>query len=62
MFKCFRSNIYQFYKTKLRASNGFYIKTYDTPTNTGKTVYFNQIKYRFPSILLTQTTDDDEKK
>ena len=46
--------------TKIRASNGFYIKAYDIPTNTGKTAYFNQLKYKFPSILLTQTTNDEK--
>ena len=44
--------------TKLRAFNGFYINAYDITTNTGKTVYFDQLEYRFPSILLIQTTDD----
>ena len=48
--------------SKLRTSKGFYIKAYDIPSNTVKTAYFNRLKYRFPSILLTQTIDDDEKK
>ena len=47
--------------TKLRASNVFYIKAYDIPTNKGKTAFFNQLKYRFSSILSTQTTENDEK-
>ena len=33
--------------TKLRASNGFYIKAYEIPTYTGKVVYFNQLNIDF---------------
>ena len=46
---------------QLRTSKGFYIKAYDIPINTVKTAYFNRLKYRFPSILLTQTIDDEKK-
>ena len=46
--------------SKLRTSKGFYIKAYDIPSNTVKTAYFNRLKYRFPSILLTQTIDDEK--
>ena len=45
--------IYYFNMSQLRQSNGFYIKAYNIPNNTAKTVYFNQLKYRFPSIKLT---------
>ena len=47
--------------SQLRPSKGFYIKAYNIPINTNKTVYFNRLKYRFPSITLTKATDDDEK-
>ena len=46
--------------SQLRAYKGFYIKAYNVPINSVKTAYFNRLKYRFPSILLTQTTDDEK--
>ena len=46
--------------SQLRASKGFYIKANNVPINTVKTAYFNRLKYRFPLILLTQTTDDEK--
>ena len=45
----------------LRTSKGFYIKAYDIPNTSVKTSYFNRLKYRFPSILLTQTIDAEKK-
>ena len=47
--------------SQLRPSKGFYIKAHNIPIDTDKTVYFNRLKYRFPSIILIQTTDNDEK-
>ena len=46
--------------TKLRTSNGFYIKAYNIPINTFKSVYFNRLKDKFHSILITQITDPEK--
>ena len=48
--------------SQLRASKKFYIKAYNVPINTVKTACFNRLKYRFPSILLIQTTDDEKNE
>ena len=42
------------------ASKGFYIKAYNIPINTFKSVYFNRLKYKFHSILITQIVDPEK--
>ena len=54
------NKINYFNLSQLRASKGFYIKAYNISINTVITVYFNRLKYRFPAILLTQTTYDEK--
>ena len=44
-----------------RPTKGYYINVDNIPIKTDKTVYFNWLKFRFPSILLNQTTENDEK-
>ena len=46
--------------SQLRASKIFYIKAYNNHINKVKTEYFNPLKNRFPSILLTRTTDNEK--
>ena len=46
--------------TQLRTSNGFYIKAYNIPINTFKSVYFNRLKDKFHSILITQIVDPEK--
>ena len=43
------------------ASKGFYIQAYNIPTNTFKTVYFNRLKDKFHSILLTEIADEEKR-
>ena len=45
---------------QLRVSKGFYLKTYNIPVNTFKSVCFNRLKNRFPVILVTQTVDEQK--
>ena len=47
-------------KSVRAASKGFYIKAYNIPINTFKSVFFNRLKYRFHSILITQITDPEK--
>ena len=44
--------------SQLRASKCFYIKAYTIPIYSLKSVYFNRLKNKFPSILLTQTVEE----
>ena len=45
---------------KLRTSNGVYIKAYKIPIYTKKFVYFNRLKDKFHSILITQIADPEK--
>ena len=44
---------------QLRVSKGFYIKAYNIPVNTFKSVCFNRLKDKFPAILVTQTVNEE---
>ena len=44
--------------SQLRASKCFYIKAYNIPINSFKSVYFKRLKNKFPFILLTQTVEE----
>ena len=46
--------------TKLRTSRGFYIKAYNIPINTFKSVFFNRLKDKFNSILINQIADPEK--
>ena len=47
-------------KSLRAASKGFYIKADNIPINTFKSVYFNRLKYKFHSILITQIVDPEK--
>ena len=42
------------------ASKGFCIKAYNISINTFKSVYFNRLKDKFHSILITQIADTEK--
>ena len=44
---------------QLRVSKGFYLKAYNIPVNTFKSVCFNRLKNKFPKILVTQTVNEE---
>lgn len=45
---------------KLRVSKGFYLKAYNIPVNTFKSVCFSRLKNKFSSILITQTANVED--
>ena len=45
--------------SELRASKSFYLKAYNLPLNTFKSIAFNRLKYKFPTILITQSVNEE---
>ena len=46
-------------KSLRAASKGLYIKAYNIPINTFSSVYFNRLKNKFHSILITKIADPE---
>ena len=44
--------------SRLRVNQVFYLKAYNIPINTFKSVCFNRLKNKFHAILITQTVQE----